>query len=306
MVWHKFTWESDLKVVSNVIGKDRAGECENFDPGEAYMMTDWDDKIERVKFRRKETFDAGATPGLESVSTPDLKQVSDQLVSEIQGDQSATVSSRPGPGENGGTATTAGTADTLEDFTDSATAPDDADGEAVADSPDSETENEIDTTASGGVDAAELTDIETFDEDELEELDDDEIVAKAKRVTQENQILKDEVGELRDISDTDPDDGSSPFTDSPPNGYESSASPSRRYGRNRDESTERTESITPPKRPAPPGKQEVDNEASRALFEFGELMIYLWKVMVFSVRYVFYRIRVWLRRGRGKLSSSRQ
>jgi hypothetical protein len=47
-------------------------------------MTDWAETVQRVQFYRKQTFDAGATPGLDDFERPELKSVSDDLVSELQ------------------------------------------------------------------------------------------------------------------------------------------------------------------------------------------------------------------------------
>jgi len=43
-------------------------------------MTDWDESIRRIQFHRKQTFDAGATPGLDDFERPELKSVSSDLV----------------------------------------------------------------------------------------------------------------------------------------------------------------------------------------------------------------------------------
>ena len=57
----------------------------NLKPGEGVLEADYlDFKARRVKFLRKETFDAGATPDLQEFEEPELKQVSEQLVGELQ------------------------------------------------------------------------------------------------------------------------------------------------------------------------------------------------------------------------------
>ncbi|GAB7011655.1 ATP-binding protein [Halorubrum trueperi] len=292
MVWHKFTWESDLKVVSNVIGKDRADECENFDPGEAYMMTDWDDTIERVKFRRKSTFDAGATPGLESFERPNLKQVGEQLISEIQGEATSMESSAPDPVATDGSTSTSGDPDPFENIEAGSTRSDAISGAAA---PAADTEGRSDAPAgnAGSADLAHSTGVESLSEADLDELDEGEIVEKVNRVKQENLILKDEIEELRDISDTDPAADSSPFTDSPPFSGAASRSRPRPYGPSQDAASDAT-SITPPTRPEPPVRQDVDNPAARILFEFGDLMMYLWQVLIYYVLYSLYKVRVWL------------
>ena len=85
MVWHRLTWETDINVVRNILGSDRANDIQDFDPGEGILMTDWDDTIETVRFRRKRTHDAGATPGLENYDRPDLQTVGSELIQEIKG-----------------------------------------------------------------------------------------------------------------------------------------------------------------------------------------------------------------------------
>lgn len=68
LVWHRLTWQNDLDVVRKILGADVAKQVEELETGEAFLMTDWDDSTEQVKFREKRTLDAGATPGLEQYS----------------------------------------------------------------------------------------------------------------------------------------------------------------------------------------------------------------------------------------------
>jgi len=84
LVWHRLTWNNDTKVVSRVLDSDYAAAVEDLDDGEAFLMTDWAENIRRVQFHRKQTFDAGATPGLDDFERPDLKSVSEDLVSELE------------------------------------------------------------------------------------------------------------------------------------------------------------------------------------------------------------------------------
>jgi hypothetical protein len=84
LCWHRLTWENDTKVVGRILGSEYADAIEDLDDGEAFMMTDWTGEIRRVQFRRKQTFDAGATPGLEDFERPELKSVSGNLVSELE------------------------------------------------------------------------------------------------------------------------------------------------------------------------------------------------------------------------------
>ena len=83
LVWHRLTWRNDTKVVGRILGSEYADAVEELADGEGFLVADWSDNIRRVQFHRKETFDAGATPGLEDIEQPELKSVSDDLVSEL-------------------------------------------------------------------------------------------------------------------------------------------------------------------------------------------------------------------------------
>jgi len=84
LVWHRLTWDNDTNVVRRVLDSEYARAVEDLDDGEGFLMTDWSATIRRVQFQRKQTFDAGATPGLDDFERPELKSVSDDLVSELQ------------------------------------------------------------------------------------------------------------------------------------------------------------------------------------------------------------------------------
>jgi intein/homing endonuclease/TolA-binding protein len=83
LVWHRLTWQNDTKVVGRILGSEYADAIEEMADGEAFMMTDWSESLRRVQFHRKQTFDAGATPGLDDFERPELKSVSSDLVSEL-------------------------------------------------------------------------------------------------------------------------------------------------------------------------------------------------------------------------------
>jgi len=83
LVWHRLTWNNDTKVVRRVLDGEYASAVEDLDDGEGFLVTDWSDRVRRVQFNRKRTFDAGATPGLDDFDRPDLKSVSDDLVEEL-------------------------------------------------------------------------------------------------------------------------------------------------------------------------------------------------------------------------------
>jgi hypothetical protein len=84
LVWHRLTWNNDTKVVGRILGSEYAEAIEDMDDGEAFLVTDWSESIRRVQFHRKQTFDAGATPGLEDFERPELKSVSNDLVGELR------------------------------------------------------------------------------------------------------------------------------------------------------------------------------------------------------------------------------
>ncbi|AHG02795.1 hypothetical protein HALDL1_03505 [Halobacterium sp. DL1] len=84
LVWHRLTWENDTKVVGRIVGTEYADDVVDLGDGEAFIQTDWSDEmVRRVQFKRKRTFDAGATPGLDDFERPDLKSVSGSLMEDL-------------------------------------------------------------------------------------------------------------------------------------------------------------------------------------------------------------------------------
>ena len=84
LVWHRLTWDNDTNVVGRIVGNEYAEEVVDLGDGEAFVQMDWsDDAVERVQFKRKRTFDAGATPGLDDFERPDLKSVSGSLMEDL-------------------------------------------------------------------------------------------------------------------------------------------------------------------------------------------------------------------------------
>lgn len=85
LVWHRLTWDNDTKVVGRIVGNEYGKRVSDLDAGEAFLQTDWTDgDVRRVQFKRKRTFDAGATPGLDDFERPELKSVSEGLVGDLQ------------------------------------------------------------------------------------------------------------------------------------------------------------------------------------------------------------------------------
>lgn len=85
LVWHRLTWENDVDVVQRVVTSSVADAVADLGDGEAFVQADWAEAdVERVQFRRKHTFDAGATPGLDDVERPELKSIDDDLMGELE------------------------------------------------------------------------------------------------------------------------------------------------------------------------------------------------------------------------------
>ncbi|MFB6197568.1 MAG: ATP-binding protein, partial [Halobacteriaceae archaeon] len=60
IAWHRLTWSNDVAVVRDILGTEYADEVKELETGEAFLMTDWDESINRLKIRQKHTHDAGA------------------------------------------------------------------------------------------------------------------------------------------------------------------------------------------------------------------------------------------------------
>ncbi|MGZ0748066.1 ATP-binding protein [Haloparvum sp. AD34] len=303
MVWHKFTWENDLDVVRNVIGRERADELENFDPGEAYLMTDWDDSLERVKFRRKETFDAGATPGLESYERPDLQKVGQQLIAEIEREDGVA---QEGSEEFDG-----------PEF-DSSAGSDDPDATDLGSEVVGDASDDLgDLPTGGGGESGEIpsdltpgTDPDDLADEDTESLDEEELVELVERLQRRNQVLTDEIDELREIEGR-LDEGAT-FTTSPGdpgmetgggdfgNGdFESRdfADGSPSYGGDASGSPGDSDEVDlePPTPPEPPENPQSEPGLSRVLFEIGELTMYSGQVVSYRLRRAMYGVRKWMR-----------
>ena len=94
LVWHRLTWENDTRVVKSILGSDTAKEVQELDTGEAIMMTDWDETVRRVKFRRKRTADAGDTPSLSPADRRDLTNPASSSSSGATSSSSSASSSK--------------------------------------------------------------------------------------------------------------------------------------------------------------------------------------------------------------------
>ncbi|MFB6234421.1 MAG: helicase HerA domain-containing protein [Halopenitus sp.] len=333
MVWHKFTWENDLDIVRNVIGRDRADELENFDPGEAYLMTDWDDSLERVKFRRKETFDAGATPGLESYERPDLQKVGQQLIAEIESEggvaqkgteefdgpafesssDAAPASESPGDLDLGSEIATDAGATGDVGATGDASATGGMSSAGGVDDPSGDL-GDLPTGGSGapGGIPSDLTpgaDPDDLAEEDPESLDDEELVELVEQLQRRNQVLADEIDDLREVERT-LDEGAT-FRTNPGDlgtraaggfgngdfGSGDFGNGGARYGNGTSGGVGESDEVAlePPSPPEPPENPQSEPGLSRVLFEIGELTMYTGQVVSYRLRRAMYGVRKWMR-----------
>jgi hypothetical protein len=89
LVWHRLTWANDTKVAARILGDEYADRVEGLDDGEAFLLADWNEDVQRVQFRRKRTFDAGATPGFGAGEVPELRPVDAAWLERFGGSPSA-------------------------------------------------------------------------------------------------------------------------------------------------------------------------------------------------------------------------
>ena len=111
IAWHRLTWENDTKVVEKILGSDAADRIKTLDTGEALLMSDWDESLRPVTFRKKRTFDAGATPDLSAFADADLQSSSGWTSDEADAagrSSSATPSSSADSGTTGPSADASG------------------------------------------------------------------------------------------------------------------------------------------------------------------------------------------------------
>lgn len=82
-IWHQLDWDNDLDVVKRVLNKDAKEDVKNLEIGEALIDADFFNGVIRTKFKERKTFHAGRTPTLEDFDRPELKEVSEDLVEEL-------------------------------------------------------------------------------------------------------------------------------------------------------------------------------------------------------------------------------
>ena len=118
IVWHRLTWDNDTAVVDRILGAEAADVVQSLDTGEALVMTDWDESLNRIRFRQKRTHDAGATPDLSAVDHVEAPSDRGQTVSAVLDDEpmvptdrddgSSSTSAAPDSGTDTGSAEPAG------------------------------------------------------------------------------------------------------------------------------------------------------------------------------------------------------
>ncbi|GAB3027252.1 ATP-binding protein [Natronobiforma cellulositropha] len=101
-VWHRLTWENDTAVVGRILGGDAEDTVQSLADGEALVLTDWDESVERVQFRRKRTEDGGSTPSLEDLYADSRETALERVEEASFSDESAADESTPEPAADAG------------------------------------------------------------------------------------------------------------------------------------------------------------------------------------------------------------
>lgn len=279
MVWHRLTWKNDVNVVRDILGSEYANQIERLETGEAFLMTDWDEDIERVMFREKSTRDVGATPGLDSyANVPAGGEEHGGGDSGAEDDAGADADSKVDEGveaeaQDGETAVAAagdsGEAgdSTPEKSDDNATAAETQEGESgnarsghppaeASQAPEPQSESDpaiprVDTDLEFPVTAL-----------QVEDLDRETIVGDINRINEQNRRLREQLTELGTKvreSDADVD-------------FELPVPPGEEIDPN-------------PRPPAPPEPPEPRTGVAGSLVEFAQLIVYMIKLLVFRIRY---------------------
>jgi hypothetical protein len=289
MVWHRLTWQNDVDVVRKVLGSDVADQVEDLDTGEGFLMTDWDESVEKVRFKRKDTHDAGATPGLESYERPDLKSVSEDLVREIKG-AGAAVPTEPDDGPGLDADDQAALNDAVETVEAEGTAISERDptvdaGATSADAAGATTGS--DATDSQGTTAAALeADVGGQPTADLAGLDEGDLRERVQALKRRNRILEDEVAELRTILENVDRSGSDRATSEA-----QSRSAPERHAADRDTGDRGATGPTDPTRPVPPEPPIDRDGVAGTIVEFVAMLSYLWRSVTYRCRLFWYRLR---------------
>jgi len=84
LIWHRLTWDNDVDVARRILGSEYADQITELETGEAFVLADWREDIDRVKFLRKQTYDAGSTPGLEAIERTNTSEMDEDLSEAIK------------------------------------------------------------------------------------------------------------------------------------------------------------------------------------------------------------------------------
>ncbi len=112
LVWHRLTWENDTDLVSRLMGSDAGDVVTQLDDGEGLVMADWLDDRRNVQFRRKDTYDAGSTPGLEEHTRPSFGSPDKRLLKLLAAADSYVDPDPPSESTTASTSSPPATADT--------------------------------------------------------------------------------------------------------------------------------------------------------------------------------------------------
>ncbi|MGQ5517171.1 helicase HerA domain-containing protein [Halococcus saccharolyticus] len=263
LVWHRLTWKNDVSIAGDVLGSERADLIQDFDAGEGFLLTDWDDSVDRVQFRRKATHDAGATPGLDSYDSSAGNGAADALLTEESpldtGSETAHVDS-------------------------------DHDAPSCADSDwgtGSTADEQMTVTSNPDLDEA-VADATAPDSDggrALDSMDSTELEAAVEREQQRNRALENEVAELRASQNEHPAAGDT-STDS------TSTDAGSRARRVIDIPNDIVSSPRQrPTPPTPPATAEDRTGVGGVVAEVGDLSLFLLRSLGYRLRLGSYLLR---------------
>lgn len=96
ITWHRLTFKNDTSLVRDLYGAEVAAAIEDLEKGEAFLYADWIEDLQRFRWRRKRTFDAGETPGLDETERPELRSIDQEVLEQLQeaGDAARTKEDR--------------------------------------------------------------------------------------------------------------------------------------------------------------------------------------------------------------------
>ncbi|EMA49021.1 MULTISPECIES: ATP-binding protein [Halococcus] len=262
LVWHRLTWKNDVSIAGDVLGSERADMIQDFDAGEGFLLTDWDDAVDRVRFRRKATHDAGATPGLDSYDSPAGSGAADALRSDGSPLDTDPESAHVDPEHD---------------------APNRADSDWGAESAAGEQ-----ATVTSNTDLDEAVDAASPDLDgdrALDNMDSTELEAAVEREQQRNRALENEVAELRA---TQADHPAASDANDDPTGRDTGSRARRVIDIPNDIVSSPRQRPTPP---TPPATAEDHTGVGEVIAEVGDLSLFLLRSLGYRLRLGSYLLR---------------